>query len=49
VLKKFSTASSTNDGPAFDGSERVMTGNLEILAASAAKISEGGASSKSDR
>ena len=33
VLKKFSTAASTNDWPEFDGTERVMTGNLEILAA----------------
>jgi HlyD family secretion protein len=31
VLKKFSTAASTNDWPEFDGSERVMMGNLEIL------------------
>ena len=36
VLKKFSSAASTNDWPEFDGSERVMTGNLEILAASSA-------------
>ncbi len=35
VLKKFSAAASTNDWPEFDGTERVMTGNLEILAASA--------------
>jgi HlyD family secretion protein len=33
VLKKFSTAASTNDWPEFDGTERVLTGNLEILAA----------------
>jgi RND family efflux transporter MFP subunit len=32
VLKKFSTASSTNDWPEFDGKERVLAGNLEILA-----------------
>ena len=31
VLKKFSTAASTNDWPEFDGTERVMTGNLAIL------------------
>ena len=34
VLKKYSTAASTNDWPEFDGTERVLTGNLEILAAS---------------
>jgi hypothetical protein len=47
VLKKFSTASSTNDWPEFDGTERVMTGNHEILAASSTKVPEGAASSKS--
>ncbi len=35
VLRKFSTAANTVDWPEFDGTERVMTGNLEILAASA--------------
>jgi RND family efflux transporter MFP subunit len=44
VLKKYSTASSTNDWPEFDGSERVMMGNLEILAATASEASESGAS-----
>ena len=31
VIKKFSTAPSTNDWPTFDGTERVLAGNLEIL------------------
>ena len=35
VLRKFSTAANTVDWPLFDGTERVMTGNLEFLAASA--------------
>jgi HlyD family secretion protein len=47
LIKKFSKASSTNDWPEFDGSERVMTGNLEILAASSTKIPEGAAAGKS--
>jgi HlyD family secretion protein len=46
VLKKFSTASSTNDWPEFDGTERVMTGNLDILAASSSKTPEAAASNK---
>ena len=46
VLKKYSKASSTNDWPEFDGSERVMVGNLEILAAMAAKSPDSEASSK---
>jgi multidrug resistance efflux pump len=37
VLKKFSSAASTNDWPEFDGTERVLMGNLEILADSATK------------
>ena len=49
VLKKFSTASSTNDWPEFDGTERVMTGNLEILAASSSKSPEAAAASKPAR
>jgi RND family efflux transporter MFP subunit len=49
VLKKFSTASSTNDWPPFDGRERVMMGNLEILAASSPKVPVGAANSKTDR
>ena len=49
VLKKYSTASSTNDWPEFDGTERVLTGNLEILAASTSKTAEAAAESKSGR
>ena len=49
VLKKFSTASSTNDWPEFDGTERVMTGNLDILAASSTKVPEAAAVSKPAR
>jgi RND family efflux transporter MFP subunit len=48
VLKKFSSASSTNDWPEFDGTERVMMGNLEILAVQA-KAAAGGAVDKSGR
>jgi HlyD family secretion protein len=33
VLRKYSTIESTNDWPMFDGTERVLTGNLEFLAA----------------
>ena len=40
VLKKFSKAASTNDWPEFDGTERVLVGNMDILAASAAKSAE---------
>jgi RND family efflux transporter MFP subunit len=49
VLRKFSTAASTYDWPQFDGSERVMVGNLDILAAMAAKAPDSGASGKPDR
>ncbi len=41
VLKKFSAARSTNDWPEFDGTERVLTGNLEILSESASKNATG--------
>ena len=33
VLKKFAPGSNTNDWPPFDGTERVMAGNLDVLAA----------------
>jgi RND family efflux transporter MFP subunit len=49
VLKKFSTASSTNDWPGFDGSERVMLGNLEILGASSPKAPDTPSDSKPAR
>jgi HlyD family secretion protein len=47
VLKKFSSAASTNDWPEFDGTERVLMGNLEILGESATKTAAGGADAKS--
>ena len=46
VLKKFSTAASTNDWPEFDGTERVMTGNLEILKEGKTTTSAGGTGDK---
>ncbi len=46
VLKKYSKAASTNDWPEFDGTERVMTGNLEILAAMATKTADAAAGNK---
>ena len=46
VLKKFSTAASTNDWPEFDGSERVMMGNLEILSEGKTTTNAGGAADK---
>lgn len=33
VLKKFAPGSNTNDWPEFDGTEHVMAGNLDVLAA----------------
>jgi HlyD family secretion protein len=32
VLKKYAPGSNTNDWPTFDGTERVLAGNLEVLA-----------------
>jgi RND family efflux transporter MFP subunit len=47
VLKKFSTVASTNDWPEFDGTERVLTGNLEILAAGKTDAAAGAGDGKS--
>jgi HlyD family secretion protein len=49
VLKKFSPAASTNDWPELDGSERVMTGNLEILSEDKTTTTAGGDDKKSHR
>jgi multidrug efflux pump subunit AcrA (membrane-fusion protein) len=38
VLKKYHSGSNTNDWPTFDGSERVLVGNLDALAAVAAQV-----------
>src|SRR5262249_12096742 len=45
VLRKSSAASSTGDWTEFDGTERVMTGNLEILAALSSTQRGGGGGS----
>jgi RND family efflux transporter MFP subunit len=36
VLKKYASGANTNDWPPFDGTERVLAGNLEVLAAAQA-------------
>ncbi|HEY2158861.1 MAG TPA: efflux RND transporter periplasmic adaptor subunit [Isosphaeraceae bacterium] len=41
VLKKYAPGANTNDWPAFDGSERVFAGNLDVLAAEQPAAAEG--------
>ena len=41
VLKKFSPDANTNDWPVFDGTERVLAGNLDVLAESQPASSKG--------
>jgi multidrug resistance efflux pump len=47
VLRKYSSISNTYDWPMFEGTERVMMGNLDILAASAATAAEAASTAKS--
>jgi multidrug resistance efflux pump len=42
VLKKFAPGANTNDWPEFDGTERVLAGNLDILAQAQPVTAEGG-------
>ena len=42
VLKKYSPDSNTNDWPPFDGTERVLAGNLDVLAESQSSSAKGG-------
>ena len=47
--RSISTAANTNDWPEFDGTERVLTGNLEILAASTRPTTKAAGDNKSGR
>ncbi|MDB5351389.1 MAG: macA 2 [Planctomycetota bacterium] len=42
VLKKYAPGANTNAWPGFDGTERVLAGNLEVLAEGQAVAAEGG-------
>jgi HlyD family secretion protein len=42
VLRKYAPGFNTNDWPVFDGSERVITGNLDVLAAEQPATSDAG-------
>ena len=42
VLKKYAPGSNTNAWPGFDGTERVLAGNLDVLAEDQSAAAKGG-------